>query len=240
MVEKYREGVRARPHRWPTDEADDLADIAAYHAALDGSRGWLLHEGLAAVIAAGGARQRVHAGAAAVAARPRTRREPLRSTGFWRHSSDGWRGWPCSCRRSCRRSARRCGQTLGAPGAVSRPALLALGQHRSRRMDRAPRGHRSFRDPSSAERPGSTGSSLAPVTTRAQGVPRWRFLPAHGCHAWARRVVSWYAGVAPSHRRARMPMNSTIVPAHRHESCRPARRPPRRHAEASRSKPCCC
>jgi methionyl-tRNA synthetase len=48
MVEKYRDGrvpvIAPDPH-----EADDHADIAAYHAALDGSRGWLLHDGLAAV-----------------------------------------------------------------------------------------------------------------------------------------------------------------------------------------------
>lgn len=48
MVEKYRDGVI--PDVAPdTQEADDHADIAAYHAALDGSRGWLLHEGLTAI-----------------------------------------------------------------------------------------------------------------------------------------------------------------------------------------------
>ncbi len=48
MVEKYRGGVV--PDAPPADdERDDLDDVAAYHAALDGSRGWLLHEGLAAV-----------------------------------------------------------------------------------------------------------------------------------------------------------------------------------------------
>jgi methionyl-tRNA synthetase len=48
MVEKYRDGIvpSAQP---AADEVDDLADLAQYHAALDGSRGWLLHEALAAV-----------------------------------------------------------------------------------------------------------------------------------------------------------------------------------------------
>jgi methionyl-tRNA synthetase len=48
MVEKYRGGV-VPVATAPSDEAGDHADIATYHAALDGSRGWLLHEGLAAV-----------------------------------------------------------------------------------------------------------------------------------------------------------------------------------------------
>jgi methionyl-tRNA synthetase len=48
MVEKYRGGVvPAAPP--PPGEADDAADEAAHHAAMDGSRGFLLHEGLAAV-----------------------------------------------------------------------------------------------------------------------------------------------------------------------------------------------
>ena len=48
MVEKYRDGVV--PAAAPADdEGDDHADMAQYHAALDGSRGWLLHEGLSAV-----------------------------------------------------------------------------------------------------------------------------------------------------------------------------------------------
>jgi methionyl-tRNA synthetase len=48
MVEKYRDGVvpAAAP---PGDEAGDHDDLAAYHAAMDGRRGWLLHDGLAAV-----------------------------------------------------------------------------------------------------------------------------------------------------------------------------------------------
>jgi methionyl-tRNA synthetase len=48
MVEKYREGVVPGVPADP-QEADDHADIAAYHAALDGARGWLLHDGLSAV-----------------------------------------------------------------------------------------------------------------------------------------------------------------------------------------------
>ncbi len=48
MVEKYCACVVPVAER-PQVEVDDDADIAAYHAALDGQRGWLLHEGLAAV-----------------------------------------------------------------------------------------------------------------------------------------------------------------------------------------------
>jgi methionyl-tRNA synthetase len=48
MVEKYFDGVVPEaPH--PDAERDDDADVAAYHAGMNGSRGWLLHEGLAAV-----------------------------------------------------------------------------------------------------------------------------------------------------------------------------------------------
>ena len=45
MVEKYRGGVVPAG---PLDDADraDTADIAAYHAAMDGTRGFLLHEAL--------------------------------------------------------------------------------------------------------------------------------------------------------------------------------------------------
>jgi methionyl-tRNA synthetase len=45
MVEKYRDGVVPTGMRDGT-EADDVADIKAYHAAMDGTRGFLLHEGL--------------------------------------------------------------------------------------------------------------------------------------------------------------------------------------------------
>lgn len=48
MVEKYRGGV-VPDAPVPDAEADDAVDLAAYHAALDGSRGWLLHDGLSAV-----------------------------------------------------------------------------------------------------------------------------------------------------------------------------------------------
>ncbi len=48
MVEKYNNGVV--PVASPAaDEADDLADVAVWRSALDGERGWLLHEGLAAI-----------------------------------------------------------------------------------------------------------------------------------------------------------------------------------------------
>lgn len=47
MIEKYRDGVvpTAAP---AVDEQDDATDIAAYHASLDGSHGYLLHEALMA------------------------------------------------------------------------------------------------------------------------------------------------------------------------------------------------
>ncbi len=48
MVEKYRDGVVPSAPA-PEDEALDHGDIAQYHAALDGSRGWMLHDGLFAV-----------------------------------------------------------------------------------------------------------------------------------------------------------------------------------------------
>lgn len=48
MVERYRGAtVPAGPRTW-VDDADAL-DITAYHEAMDGSRGYLLHEGLQAV-----------------------------------------------------------------------------------------------------------------------------------------------------------------------------------------------
>ena len=45
MVEKYRGGVVPAGGRDPMD-ASDSADIASYHGAVDGSRGYLLHEAL--------------------------------------------------------------------------------------------------------------------------------------------------------------------------------------------------
>jgi methionyl-tRNA synthetase len=48
MVEKYRGGAVPAAAA-PDDEAGDHVDLAAYHAAMDGSRGWLLHEGITAV-----------------------------------------------------------------------------------------------------------------------------------------------------------------------------------------------
>jgi methionyl-tRNA synthetase len=50
MVEKYFEGVV--PTGAPVDlDRADAADLAEYHAALDGGRGYLLHEGLKRVMA---------------------------------------------------------------------------------------------------------------------------------------------------------------------------------------------
>lgn len=48
MVEKYRDGV-VPSGATTTLDVDDAADIAAYHSAMDGKRGYLLHEGLKAV-----------------------------------------------------------------------------------------------------------------------------------------------------------------------------------------------
>jgi methionyl-tRNA synthetase len=48
MVERYREGIVPTAPRTAVDTAD-AADIDAYHAALDGGKGYLLHEGLQAV-----------------------------------------------------------------------------------------------------------------------------------------------------------------------------------------------
>ncbi len=48
LVEKYCARVVPSAVR-PAGEADDDADLQAFHAAMDGQRGWLLHEGLAAV-----------------------------------------------------------------------------------------------------------------------------------------------------------------------------------------------
>ena len=48
MVEKYCDGVT--PATFDASVlADDARDLAAYHAAMDGARGYLLHEGLAAL-----------------------------------------------------------------------------------------------------------------------------------------------------------------------------------------------
>jgi methionyl-tRNA synthetase len=48
MIEKYCEGVVPRGRLTPLDEGD-ARDYDAYHAAMDGSGGYLLHEGLKAV-----------------------------------------------------------------------------------------------------------------------------------------------------------------------------------------------
>jgi methionyl-tRNA synthetase len=48
MVEKYCAGI-VPSAAVPAEEAADDADVAAYHAAMHGEQGWLLHEGLAAV-----------------------------------------------------------------------------------------------------------------------------------------------------------------------------------------------
>ncbi len=48
MVERYRGGVVPAAPRGEVDDAD-AADYAAYHAAMDGSQGYPLHEALRAV-----------------------------------------------------------------------------------------------------------------------------------------------------------------------------------------------
>jgi methionyl-tRNA synthetase len=48
MVEKYFDGEVPAATR-PDAEREDNADLAAYHAAMHGENGWLLHDGLAAV-----------------------------------------------------------------------------------------------------------------------------------------------------------------------------------------------
>ncbi len=48
MVEKYCAGVVPAVAA-PEAEADDWSDVTAYHAAMDGAHGWLLHDGLSAV-----------------------------------------------------------------------------------------------------------------------------------------------------------------------------------------------
>lgn len=48
MVERYCEGVVPGGSATPIDDADAV-DLAAYHAAMDGSRGYLLHEALGAL-----------------------------------------------------------------------------------------------------------------------------------------------------------------------------------------------
>ncbi len=45
MVERYRGGVVPAAARGPVDEAD-ATDYAAYHASMDGSRGYMLHDAL--------------------------------------------------------------------------------------------------------------------------------------------------------------------------------------------------
>ena len=45
MVEKYRDGIVPSGARGAADDAD-ASDIEGYHAAMDGTRGFLLHEGL--------------------------------------------------------------------------------------------------------------------------------------------------------------------------------------------------
>ena len=51
MVEKYCDGVVPVPARAASSIARDIAELAEYHAAMNGERGFLLHEGLKRVMA---------------------------------------------------------------------------------------------------------------------------------------------------------------------------------------------
>jgi methionyl-tRNA synthetase len=48
MVEKYRDAVVPNASV-PDDESNDTSEMLAYHDAMNGHNGWLLHDGLAAV-----------------------------------------------------------------------------------------------------------------------------------------------------------------------------------------------
>jgi methionyl-tRNA synthetase len=50
MVEKYRDGIVPHGERTSLDQSD-VAELAEYHAAMDGSRGYLLQEGAKRVLA---------------------------------------------------------------------------------------------------------------------------------------------------------------------------------------------
>jgi methionyl-tRNA synthetase len=116
MVEKYRGGVVPAAAA-PAAEGDDAADVAAYHAAMDGRDGWLLHEGLGAV-----ARQTARAN------------EYVAATAPWAVAKDAARAAELDTilasliRRIARQlvqlapfmpdKAQACWAQLGAPGAV--------------------------------------------------------------------------------------------------------------------------
>jgi methionyl-tRNA synthetase len=124
MVEKYRAGVvpAAAP---PAEEAADADDLAAYHAAMDGRDGWLLHEGLAAV-----ARQTARAN------------EYVAATAPWAVAKEGARAAELDTilasliRRIARQlvqlapampdKAQACWEQLGAPGAVGTVRFATL------------------------------------------------------------------------------------------------------------------
>jgi methionyl-tRNA synthetase len=50
MIEKYRDGIVPSGEPTTLDQAD-LADLSAYHSAMDGSRGFLLQEGVKRALA---------------------------------------------------------------------------------------------------------------------------------------------------------------------------------------------
>ncbi len=124
MVEKYRGGVVPAADA-PAEEAPDGEELAAYHAAMDGRDGWLLHEGLAAV-----ARQTARAN------------EYVAATAPWAVAKDGARAAELDTilasliRRIARQlvqlapfmpdKAQACWEQLGAPGAVGTVRFATL------------------------------------------------------------------------------------------------------------------
>ncbi len=102
---------RAERARDATLDRADAADLAEYHAAMDGSRGFLLHEGAQARDGVRRARQRVRAVAGS---RGRSRRIPSRaasSSACSPRSSDSSRATRFISRRSCRTRRRSCGRS---------------------------------------------------------------------------------------------------------------------------------
>ena len=110
MVEKYCDGVVPAGARDESDRAD-AADLADYHAAMDGTRGFLLHEALKSVWQ-GVARGNEYVDRRApwkLAKDPGAARRARDHARVARCASS--RGRRCSSRRSCRRRRRSCGRS---------------------------------------------------------------------------------------------------------------------------------
>lgn len=126
MVDKYRDGL-VPDAPVAEDEGEDASDIVAYHEAMGGRRGWLLHEALAAV-----ARQVARANEFTQAQQP------------WALAKDPANAVALDAvlaslvRRLARHAVQlapwmpgRCAQlweTLGAPGALSEQSLHTIDQ----------------------------------------------------------------------------------------------------------------